>query len=377
MKAGNYEPGDDVEPYRMSWNSIRVGGKGYIVHPAWACTNLVGQQTAGWVNLESDGTGRGSATEVTEEVAGDIVNAFNEYYLMPDPAEIIYCCIPDDPKYQYLKNPWSMEMFKKRAYVDTEYFLLGMKLTSKDRCHLESKKGKVEINLKTPKQIANMVEMNYELYIQEKETKDKENYLLNSKNMPRLVTMIRNGTKWSFRIQLPKKAVYKFVFYGGVFGNMGKIAEFRIDCNAPKLDCKPLPIDPGTTGFGPGPQAEMAGLYSPSHRNGIYSVNTSRPTIMTFYVKEPMQMSASIKTMCKNNETGIYEAESRDEWVRITLNIKTKQVRIVSTIGEPGDFALSIATGNSVRPSTRGSYMNNVVCNYLFSSDEYRAFEVS
>ena len=363
-KAGSYEAGDSIDDSGTNWNIVKINRKWEIVHPDWICTAVVGMEHGGYVQLESGGE---AVMEATTENEGVTIRMFDDKYFMTRPSHFARECLAFVDFQQLLKNPISKEQFEKQAYFRQSFFTHGMSLTSEDSCCLRSEEGQVVINFKSDPKTANSIEMWYSFYMK---TKDDNAIQLDAETLPRLVAMIRSADKWTFKIQFPLEGTYKLGISGGFFGNdMEEFSEFRIECDARKDECKPLPIDPGKTGFGPGPQADLAGLHLPSHRNGIYSFDQRQPVAMRFIVLEEMVITTSVKTMRKEN--GVYNSIEVKNCVKVLMHKERQEVNIVSKIKEKGEFALTISTAPPDDPDN-----TNIACNYLLTTELKKLFEV-
>ena len=366
VKCGSYQPGDDTCDHRSNWNAIQIDGNWHLVNPFWVCRCVVGRKTGGWVKLEEGGR---AVVQRTENAVGTMRNTFKEYYFMTNPEELGYMCYPDDPKWQLVENPITQTEFTKLPYLFPPFFGLGMKLVSENSCHLVTVKGKLTLKVEAPAKNANTLEMWYELYI--RDTSDNDLAMLTPENLPKLVAMIRCGERWRFELQCPVEGTYKLILYGGLHKDiLMRLAEFRIDCKERVSNCIPLPLNPGRTGFGPGPVTEYAGLTFPSHRNGKYPIRKKTPLHFEFLLdgevkKEESTFKSTLHFM--ESENGNLVAKSSTHCSDIVIS--SRKLKLTVNVQIDGEYTLAIAKHQQNNTAEN-------VCYYLLSSSMIAPGEV-
>ncbi|XP_021365663.1 hillarin-like [Mizuhopecten yessoensis] len=368
-KAGNYQPGDrNLGNVNCVWNAIYVEEAWHIVHPFWICRCIVGKTVGGWIKLEADGKAIGRKEK---ELIGVMKNAFEEYYFMTNPAELVYMCHPSEERWQLLEKTITQQQFLDQAYVLPPFFGLGMVMKSRDACVYEAKNGEVKIDIEAPAKNANAINMWYEFLLKEgsNEKSLEEQFLLSMESMPRLVAMLRCGERWKIRVRFPIEGTYKLRLYGAPNKTpLLLLGEFRLDCTSRRKECIPLPIDPKVVGFGPGPAADVSGLLFPSHRNGIYPLSKNKEMRFTFHLEEEASKSVQVTTDLITSKyvkgKGQFEQHSLKSSVKTVVNRRKRELSITFAIAENGEYALTISTTKTV---SSASYRN--VCNYLVSSD--------
>ncbi|VDI26844.1 Hypothetical predicted protein [Mytilus galloprovincialis] len=338
-KAGDYQPGDtNVDNLTCLWNAVYIQDSWRIIHPYWVCRSVFGKRSSGWIKLEEDGKAIGQRTKAA---AGVIKNAFKEYYIMPDTSQFIYRCHPDNKEWQLLRSPISRETFLKQAYLLPPFWVMEMKLLSKNACCLHSSGKTLTLTFETSKETANAINLDYEFLLKEgsAQTED-ENEMLKPESMPRLVTKIRNASEWNFDIQFPIEGIYKIVIFDRTEG------------------CRLIPFNPGKLGFGPGPESDRAGLLLPSHRNGIITIDQNKPTNLRFLLASDTYKSLNVKTELVN-----FDLKDSKSSVERVIEKDKKELKIITNIVQNGDYGLRISTG------TGGDLEElTVVCNYLITT---------
>jgi hypothetical protein len=71
-----------------------------------------------------------------------------------------------------------------------------MKLITEDRCSINSKDGEVYISFRSHLKVANELDLWYELLIRENISGEHSD-LLNSENIPKLVSLVRDTPEWT------------------------------------------------------------------------------------------------------------------------------------------------------------------------------------
>ena len=373
-KCGKYEPGDTDLGSNDHWNAVYVKNKWELIHPFWVCVSLVGSQAGGWMKLEQ--TGKKGDRKTTKEIKGTLINAFKEYYFMPKPQEIMYCCNPDDTKWQLTEKKISRADFIKLPYLFPTFFGLGLKLVSENNCRLVASKGEVEIDLQTPIKNANEIEFHYVLWYKKGPKKIHGEDMLEKDNIPRLVAMIRFGENWKFQIKCPVEGTYKLCLYGGHFEKpLRRVADFRIDCKKRKQDCTLLPFDPGRLGFGPGKKAENAGLFMPSHLNGLVPAKVDNDINISFKVEAVLVKSMYVKVELLNDEAVVSVQERTVLKKQVTWRINNHELFITTCVQKEGEYSLAIYTGTKPKGREEDEDVSDSdvedlqnVCNYKVST---------
>lgn len=362
-KAGDYQPGDGIndgssdKDHRDTWATVFIDKRWEIVHPYWVCKSLVGFKAGGWIKLEDHGK---SVLKKVKESVGVLRKAFKEYYIFPDPQEFVHRCHPDEDKWQLSKTPIDRKSFFQMPYLFPTFFGLGLKMVSKKSCLLKSTDGEVIIEIQAPIKNANTIDLWYELYLKDGKEEIGENIkgFLEAENIPKLVAMLRCGDVWRFKISLPIKGTFKLCCYGGPHkSTLSRIAEFRIDNHAPKKHFHILPFNPGRVGFGPGPAATEANLFTPSHSDGLVSIQPKTKLEITFTTIKRVFENKSIVALLHNNDQ---DSKDLERHVRVEMIRKTSMVVIQTEVPREGEYALTIYS------CQKQESIN--VCNYLLST---------
>ncbi|KAL5005135.1 hypothetical protein ScPMuIL_018591 [Solemya velum] len=369
-KCADYQPGDsDMQSLQCNWNVVHVGGAWRVVHPFWICRALIGHQTGGWIKLETDGKIVGRKINAA---SGTLRGAFKEYYFFTNPSEFIYRCFPIDEKWQLLQKPISLERFTSLPYLLPPFFGLKMKLKSKSNCLLKSKNGVCNIEIQAPELTAHEIDVTYDLFLKEGSAEtEEESRMLEPKNMQRLVLSSRNGENFSFETRFPVEGKYKLVVYGGPHNYpLLRLLECRMDCDSSLQNCCLIPFNPNKVGWGPGPTAESAGLFIPSHRNGVISVNCKEEVRMKFQLDKKVIRRYDVKISLIDSDEDQWNEKLKNH-IKYKVEEETRELIIYASVPGDGEYAMVIGIGlaNDNLEDIDGStivYKN--VCNYFLST---------
>ena len=381
-KAGEYQPGDtDDKNMGCLWNAVYLQNKWSIVHPFWSCRAVFGKVSGGWIKLEAGGKYVGQRVI---ETSGILKNAFHDYYIMPKPNEFLYACHPDDTKWQLIKNPITRHQFLQKACLLPPFWKLGMELITEDRCSINSKDGEVYISFKSHLKVANELDLWYELLIRENISGEHSD-LLNSENIPKLVSLVRDTPEWTCTVQFPTKGNYRIVFYAGKYKQqLLRIAEFQLVCAKPRKYCQPLPFNPGRIVLGPGYAMEEAGLLLPSHKNGLVIADINKPTHLRFLLDSDIAKTLKVKTelVTKDSMTDKHLQQRLDDSVvcaieqsgkeqHLQISAQELRISINGSLKEDCYLRISTSCGSTQKTNTNEEDMT-VVCNYYIIQSDSR-----
>lgn len=204
--------------------------------------------------------------------------------------------------------------------------------------------------------------MNYELYFNHKESGKEISSTLQLNNY---VLLDRSNSKWNFVVRFPEAGVYKLQIIGGR-GYETELCAFRIDCDQPQVDCKPLPFNPGKIGYGPSIDTELAGIKAVTHMEGVVKMFVRKRTEFTF------NLTRQVTVKTKLIHSTISSTELEQYCVQIQQN---RLLNVMVTMPEGGEFALAMYA----QQANTGDFQN--VCNYLLTSNErnkrHRDWEVN
>ncbi|XP_033750611.1 hillarin-like [Pecten maximus] len=346
-KSASYEVGDkNVEELRNMWNAVYVSGEWRFVFPLWALSAVVGKTTGDWTLVESKGD---PLRERQDESTGENVSQVDDYYFLIDPEEFCYTCLPDEERWQLLKEPISKKKFIRVPYLWPPYFQYGLHISTKFDSIIKTVKGKCNIAIKPGPQF---IPLSYELFYNHKES-DRD--ISDDIQLERYVAIMNEADKTNFVLRLPVDGVYKLEV---VDEAKDWICFFKIFCDEDIEPWDPFPIN-STIGFGPCKETENAGLRveTLAYRNGIINM-TKKQHIQ---IKFTMLRNLQIRTELVHNT--ISPTELADH---ISNKVLDNQVTIHLTVPQNGEYALQVFTRDKERGSNE-EFRN--ACNYLVETD--------
>ena len=292
----------------------------------------------------------------------------------------MYQAFPIDPRWQLLTRRWDIAKFLDVPHCRYDFFKEELKIHSRDSGRLVAKDGECNVELSSITNVG--LVLSYELFYD----RDQSGHgLSTSLQIDNYVLINREHSKWNFVIRFPEAGVYILKIFGGRKEvhqsdsertecvskseevNYAELCVFRIDCNEPKSDCKPLPFNPGEIGYGPSIDTELAGLKALSHRTGIVKLFVREPTEFRFKITKDVTVRS--KLVHSTDQSTTLEQYCQQ-------NLKNTLLTILVTMPESGEYALVIHTKYVTSTST---FEN--ACNYLLTSESktttLRQWEVS
>ena len=274
----------------------------------------------------------------------------NEYYFLTDPDHFIYEAYPSDSKWQLLTKPWTLEKFLDVPYCTQNYFKNDVNIVSRFSGRLLAQDGhcEVEMTVKDAKDF----HMNYELYYNHKKSGKEISSTLQFNNY---VFLNRSKTNWNFGIRFPESGVYKLKIVGGRNLYEDDLCFFRIVCDKPKEDCKPLPVNPGKIGYGPSLDTIEAGLEAVSHKDGFVHVTVNEEEKFSFNLLRTVRVRSELS----------HTTIAKEDLSHYVNQIQTKdKLNVLVTLPEKGEYALQL----HAQQEGQSDFKN--VCNYLLESQE-------
>ncbi|XP_060608198.1 uncharacterized protein LOC132760265 isoform X2 [Ruditapes philippinarum] len=283
VKAGKYEPGDIIDDgARDTWCAVHVDGSWQLVHPKWVCRGTYGKEKDDWVQIEDDPYLAKKDLQRQKEKEKEkekYILTFNEEFFMPKPEVFIYKCYADEQKWRLIPeemNLTSLNDFMKLVYISPPFFKLGLSLANNPSCVQKSTNGVVIIEIIAPKDFIHALNLGYQIYAEQNETKHNDLYknLLQKDILSRLVLNYRSNDRFVFEIRLPLEGNYQFVIVGGFGTDLSNICRFKLVCTESVGEWFVPFLHPGNNGWGPGPEMERVGLLLPTKPSGKLTVSS-------------------------------------------------------------------------------------------------------
>ena len=130
-KGYSYKIGQDVSQSNHAWNAIKMQNQWYLIDATWGAGHLSGKE------FKFD---------------------FNPFYFLTPPEYFIFAHLPTNPKFQYLKNPWSQKKYQNMIKVNNNFFDNEIELISPTINVINAKKD-LTIKMKLPKNVDVLVKL--------------------------------------------------------------------------------------------------------------------------------------------------------------------------------------------------------------------------
>jgi len=183
-----------------AWNAVRIRGEWRLIDATWG---------AGYLDEQ-----------------GRFVKAFNDYYFLTPPEQLVVSHFPQESQWQLLENPLTRDDFENSLYVKPAFFTCRLRAVSHPYSSIETDDS-LTIVLETP----DNVNLLARLHTGEQELD------------PRFTFIQRNSTFARIHVTFPDAAVYTLRIYasrGPKTESFPWALDYRIQCR----DC-----EPGQQGF--------------------------------------------------------------------------------------------------------------------------------
>ncbi|KAK0065116.1 hillarin [Biomphalaria pfeifferi] len=232
-KSVGYEPGMKISPttFQNTWNAVLIDREWRLIQCNWGARHLV---------LSKD-------KEDKKKGNDHIRYQYDEHYFMTNPDEFIQEFWPQDPKWQLLESPITLEEFEALPFVRSIFFQYKMRFEGHKLAVIHTDdKGGAKIIIRVPEEHENDLVFFYQLRFAEKE-KAKETMYQGSP-LERFVfqTMVDNTVTFSVHVPCPGQFFIeifanKIDDSGRVEENNASVAPFKLKCACKfKIVCETL-----------------------------------------------------------------------------------------------------------------------------------------
>ncbi|XP_076105106.1 lim and transglutaminase domain protein ltd-1-like isoform X1 [Mytilus galloprovincialis] len=340
------DPLEELQQLRNNWCAIHVNGDWRFVFPLWAYSAVEGRITDKYTLIEGGKMSRSKASP------GSAVKKFNEFFFLTDPDVFIHFAIPDNPDWQLLTVPLTLDRYLEEPYFRQPYFENKLQVATLLPGVQKAKHGIVEIGMKS------LIEnwqglLTYQLFFNNKKSTE---VLPKKTQLSNFVLMDRCNSNWKFTVRFPIDGVYKLTINGGVPPKSNEwVCDFKLVCKTAIEDIPPLPCDTGAVGWGPSNNLQQYGLTAPSHTHG---------TILTklrqyLYIGFTLTKKLFIRSELIGNK---YKSSELDQYVDQRITNRELVVKVM--VPEDGEFALRMYARE-----TKKLPEENVI-NYLITTDD-------
>ena len=171
------------------------------------------------------------------------VHGLDEFYFLADPAQVIHSHFPEDPKYQLLDPPLTLEQFKQQPLLAPAFFEYGIQLKSHSSLLTSHSENEVVLKLELPK--------NAQVAFKNKLQLRQKNDFVRTANKVELDTCVFNQVQnevAEFTVRAPVKGCYNLSIYGRQVteddnrnSKFDMVASFFLQCNTVFKDTNPPP----------------------------------------------------------------------------------------------------------------------------------------
>ncbi|XP_071093869.1 uncharacterized protein [Haliotis cracherodii] len=298
-KPDGYEVDWNMRPWGF-WNSVFLNGVWRLIHPHWSIIHTTVE-----------------VSRVKDEIVMEnptLKCAFDDYYFLTNPDELITSCLPDNPKWQLLKKPIPSGRFQLMPYFTRHFFKLGLSLSKDKDGILKTSQGKARVDIDFPE--GNQPELYY--HIAEKEIPSAEYVVMDTDSLRRCVFMFKMESTYSFRLCFKKRGVYNLRIYGGHVKHVDTevdraplLCQLQVDCEEPAPTWLPTPLSPAI-GWGQSELGVKFGVIPISHKGGIACTNENRKVNFMFKIAPATEIQANLISSKTSNPVPVPDFVHKD-----------------------------------------------------------------
>ena len=346
-KSAAYQLGSKINKATMSaqWNALYLDGDWRFVDVFWASTCVVGRHNKEWSLLDMDGEEPQGGEEEQDE--SETLHQVNEFFFLPDPDELIHTHYPDYPEWQLMKTPVTIETFEKRVYIRERYHQLDLKLLEDSHmdCSIHADNGHAVLSFGLTEDEAMHAQFKYLLF-------KAKSYDSSFIPLDRFVFFEKTKDYVSYGLRLPTAGRYKMDIFGwnpNKHETIDLVCSYLVECDKIVGKIQPLPDSP-EIGWGPGAEAERAGIRAKSHEQAVVDTQDGHVEL-----RFAMDKGKAVLQNLRSNEL--------DEWLLSRYAVIREEdgdLVINARLPEQGEYALKMFADEI---NQEGDIPN--VCNYL------------
>lgn len=332
-KGVDYEPGMHFtgDQGKHSWNTVKVNGTWQLIDCNWAARRIVGKDTS------------------TENVHYEL----DEYYFLPAPQQLIFTHFPDDPIWQLIKKPISLEEFERLALIKSTFFKFGLQIISHKDAVIE---GKEEVTIQIGCPSSKLTQLRFTGKLIHKDLGDS----FKGTQLSNFLMQQTINDVCLFNVRLPQTGFYRLTMYAkevtdgsttdgeAVFSGVGEY-----DINCVKAQDSPTPFPPCVhTSWGPGDSLARYKIV-PRQKNAIIRTHHGVAQIKMM-MQEDLRFTAKLKSTL--------DKEADLVGFILTRNVG-KEAVIVFHAPYVGEFGLEVYANNPSEGHTlHHVYQYLIVC---------------
>ncbi|PAA47289.1 hypothetical protein BOX15_Mlig025622g3, partial [Macrostomum lignano] len=331
-KGVEYRPGCRFreQPHNHSWNAISIDGAWQLVDVHWAMRYLSSERNS----------------------PENLVYEYDDFYFMTEPQQAVYSHYPEDPLWQLLRRPLTLDQFEDLPLTKSQFFKCGMSFEQATHGVLYTREGKLQMALGYGRPGAAFT---YRLA-----QGDELNERWRGVELKSYALQETGSDQIQFYFRLPAVGHYYLTVYAqeaaaagaeqsGLETTYRAACEYRINCDEPAADATPFP-NCHDSNWGPGLHAERYGLTA-SHRDGV--LNSVNGQAQLYFRRTRRE----VRLLAKLRRNG-FDEDALDHHCR---QFETpSQTTFQISLPEPGEYGLEIYANE---PSDGETFTH--MCQYL------------
>ena len=268
-RAGQFITPKEVE-YQHTWNAVCIDGFWHFVDCNWGVSHIAGSMTSDPFRFEYD-----------------------EHYFLADPDVITYSHFPNDPSWQLLQVPLTLEGFNNQALLKPDFFKFFFGLMSHRFAIIDAPHGELNIQIHTPQGFI----LSCRLSAAENDRDVSRNGV--PFDQYEFIHQI-SDTAMACYVRIPEAGQFYLTLYTKKqyldeelnIESPTEICRYFIRCHAPSQDPNPLPYSPADHW---GPIGTMsAGLVPISHRSSVAMSQDGSDFDIRFKRTQPLRFSHTL-----------------------------------------------------------------------------------
>lgn len=112
-------------PANHSWNAVLIDGEWQMVDSHWASRYVLADRN----------------------VPENLIYEYDDFYFLPEPQQLVLSHLPDDPAWQLLQKPITIEYFDELPLVKSQFFKTGSLLLAQLHGTVRTHRGDLVITL--------------------------------------------------------------------------------------------------------------------------------------------------------------------------------------------------------------------------------------
>ena len=270
---------------------------------------------------------------------------YDEHYFLTDPDEFIQEFWAQDPEWQLLERPVTLDEFEAMPFVRSVFFHYGLEFVEPMKAVLMTdNRGGAEVKIGVPPELAEDLVFHYQLRFADRDMRDLVEY--KKAKLERFVYHTLVDGYALFSIHVPTPASYFLEVFAIKIDDSNRISDdpnatmmpFRLKCACKfKIVCEELsgkmhPLPNCASGeWGPSKGTRHFGLVPESHRGGVTTVDND--VEIRFKLQRPLYF------LCKLRLNGA-EDHALEKFVAHSVHDGTLTVRVRPP--QPGQYGLDI-----------------------------------